>query len=67
MSHSPVDEIVEGDNARQIFEAARHPLTRRPDAAYVADVLSAWASRYLPDRTRLIDTDLLTGAEPVVP
>ncbi|MDZ7733141.1 MAG: bifunctional alpha/beta hydrolase/OsmC family protein [Acidimicrobiia bacterium] len=60
--HSPVDETVEVDNARQIFEAARHPrsfvsldgadhlLTRRPDAAYVADVLSAWASRYLPDR-----------------
>jgi putative redox protein len=60
--HSPVDEIVDVDNARQIFEAARHPrsfvsldgvdhlLTRRTDAAYVADVLSSWASRYLPDR-----------------
>jgi putative redox protein len=58
--HSPVDEIVDVDNARRIFEAARHPrsfvsldgadhlLTRRTDAAYVADVLSAWASRYLP-------------------
>ncbi len=60
--HSPVDEIVDVDNARRIFEAARHPrsfvsldgadhlLTRRPDAAYVADVLSSWASRYLPER-----------------
>lgn len=60
--HSPIDEIVDVDNARRIFEAARHPrsfvsldgadhlLTRRPDAAYVADVLSSWASRYLPDR-----------------
>jgi alpha-beta hydrolase superfamily lysophospholipase len=61
--HSPTDEIVDVDNARQIFQAARHPrsfvsldgadhlLTRRTDAAYVADVLSAWASRYLPDRS----------------
>jgi putative redox protein len=60
--HSPVDEIVDVDNARRIFEAARHPrsfvsldgadhlLTRRSDAAYVADILSSWAGRYLPDR-----------------
>lgn len=60
--HSPIDEIVDVDNARRIFEAARHPrsfvsldgadhlLTRRADAAYVADVLSSWAGRYLPDR-----------------
>lgn len=60
--HSPTDEIVGVDNARQIFEAARHPrsfvsldgadhlLSRRTDAAYVADVLSSWAGRYLPDR-----------------
>lgn len=62
VSHSPIDEIVDVDNARQIFQAARHPrsfvsldgadhlLTRRQDAVYVADVLSAWASRYLPPR-----------------
>ena len=60
--HSPIDKVVDVDNARRIFEAARHPrsfvsldgadhlLTRRSDAAYVADVLSAWASRYLPQR-----------------
>ena len=60
--HSPIDEIVDVDNARQIFEAARHPrsfisldgadhlLTRRTDADYVADILNAWAGRYLPDR-----------------
>lgn len=60
--HSPIDQVVDVDNARQIFEAARHPrsfvsldgadhlLTRRADAVYVAAVLSAWASRYLPDR-----------------
>ncbi|WP_348728961.1 alpha/beta fold hydrolase [uncultured Mycolicibacterium sp.] len=58
--HSPTDELVEVDNARQIFEAARHPksfvaidgadhlLTRKVDADYVANVIAAWASRYLP-------------------
>lgn len=57
--HSPIDAIVDVDNARRIFEAARHPksfvslddadhlLGRRADSTYVAGVLSAWASRYL--------------------
>lgn len=57
--HAPGDEVVGVDNARQIFEAARHPksfvsldgadhlLRRREDAEYVAEVLSTWASRYL--------------------
>jgi len=57
--HSPRDTTVSIDNAAQIFMAAKHPksfvslddadhlLTRREDAAYVAAVLSAWASRYL--------------------
>ncbi len=56
--HSPQDEIVAVGDAAVIFEAARHPksfvsldgadhlLTARPDAAYVADVVAAWASRY---------------------
>ncbi len=58
--HSPVDEIVAIEHARHIYEAARHPksfvsldqadhlLSRREDSAYVAGVLAAWASRYLP-------------------
>ncbi len=58
--HSPLDATVSIDNASAIFLAAKHPksfvsldradhlLTRREDAAYVADVLSAWAGRYLP-------------------
>ena len=58
--HAPRDEIVGIENAGHIFTAARHPksfvslddadhlLTRRADAVYVADVLAAWASRYLP-------------------
>ena len=60
--HSPVDEIVGIDHARRIYEAARgyksfvtladadHLLSDRRDAEYVADVLAAWAGRYLrPD------------------
>ncbi|MEM9194714.1 MAG: bifunctional alpha/beta hydrolase/OsmC family protein, partial [Myxococcota bacterium] len=63
--HSPQDEIVGVDNAREIFVAARHPksfisldgadhlLGRRADSEYVALVLSAWANRYLaaPEET----------------
>jgi putative redox protein len=63
--HSPVDQIVDVANASQIFLAARHPksfvsldhadhlLTRAADADYAADVIAAWASRYIG------------GAEPV--
>ena len=57
--HSPLDATVGVENAKSIFDAARHPksfisldtadhlLTRHADAVYVADVLSAWASRYI--------------------
>jgi uncharacterized OsmC-like protein/fermentation-respiration switch protein FrsA (DUF1100 family) len=57
--HSPTDEIVGIDNASRIFAAARHPksfvslagadhlLSRRSDAAYAANVIAAWAERYL--------------------
>jgi uncharacterized OsmC-like protein/pimeloyl-ACP methyl ester carboxylesterase len=57
--HAPTDDTVGIDNATRIFVAARHPksfvsldgadhlLSERRDAAYVADVIAAWASRYL--------------------
>jgi len=57
--HSPRDTIVGIDNAAKIFMAAKHPksfvslddadhlLTRAADAAYAAEVLAAWSSRYL--------------------
>ena len=57
--HSPRDTIVGIDNAAQIFMAAKHPksfvslddadhlLSRQEHAAYAAQVLAAWASRYL--------------------
>ncbi len=59
--HSPVDDVVGIENASRIFGWARHPrsflslddadhlLRRRRDADYVAEVLAAWASRYVDD------------------
>ncbi|MFD9903635.1 alpha/beta hydrolase family protein [Streptomyces sp. NPDC059063] len=56
--HSPADRTVDVDNARQIFETARHPksyvtlpgadhlLNDRQDSEYAAAVLAAWAGRY---------------------
>lgn len=57
--HSPTDDTVGIDNATRIFVAAKHPksfislsgadhlLNRKSDADYVADVIAAWAQRYL--------------------
>ncbi len=57
--HSPTDAMVGIDNARQIFEAARHPksfialpnadhlLGNKADAEYAAGILAAWSSRYV--------------------
>ncbi len=57
--HSPQDKVVEIENAKLIFTAARHPknfislygadhlLTRVQDADYVADIISSWVNRYL--------------------
>ncbi len=70
--HSPTDETVGVDNARKIFDAARHPksfvsldgadhlLTRATDARFAASMLAAWASRYL-------DEDVPTTSETVAP
>lgn len=69
--HSPVDDTVGVENARVIFDAARHPksfvaidganhlLTDRRDAAYVASIIAAWASRYAldPDPHQIGDPD----------
>jgi putative redox protein len=57
--HSPIDDTVGIDNATRIFVAARHPksfvsldhadhlLTKPADAVYAADMITAWASRYI--------------------
>ena len=58
--HSPQDQIVGVDNARAIFDAARHPksfvaldgadhlLTQPADAEFVASLIATWVRRYLP-------------------
>ncbi len=63
--HAPLDNTVGIDNASRIFQAARHPksflsldganhlLTRREDASYVATVIAAWATRFLPSQPTL--------------
>ena len=57
--HSPTDDTVGIDNATHIFVAAKHPksfvslagadhlLSQRRDSVYVADVIAAWAERYI--------------------
>ena len=64
--HSPVDDTVGVDNARQIYEAARHPksfvaldgadhlLTRGADATFAASIIAAWASRYALDAPEVV-------------
>lgn len=58
--HSPQDSTVGIEHAREIYQAAMHPksfisldgadhlLTNKRDADYVASVISAWVSRYIP-------------------
>ncbi|MCH9705560.1 MAG: bifunctional alpha/beta hydrolase/OsmC family protein [Proteobacteria bacterium] len=58
--HSVADTTVGIENARKIYEAAKHPksfisldradhlLSDKRDGVYVSDVLAAWAQRYLP-------------------
>ncbi|MBF2735948.1 MAG: alpha/beta fold hydrolase [Betaproteobacteria bacterium AqS2] len=57
--HAPEDATVELDNARRLYEAARHPksflcldgadhlLTRKKDAEYAGAVIAAWAGPHL--------------------
>ena len=70
--HAPTDDTVGIDNAGAIFGAAKHPksfvsldsadhlLTRKADAIYAADVLAAWATRYVPG----LKTEEPAGAGP---
>lgn len=58
--HSPLDNTVGVDNARRLFEAARHPksfvslhnadheLSRPEDAQFAGELVGAWAAAYLP-------------------
>jgi uncharacterized OsmC-like protein/pimeloyl-ACP methyl ester carboxylesterase len=58
--HAPTDPTVGIENARLIYEAARHPksfvsldgadhlVTRPQDAVFLAGMLATWAERYVP-------------------
>jgi len=75
--HAPTDQIVGIENATRIFVTAKHPksfvsladadhlLSRRSDAVYVANVLAAWAERYLdmPAADQAGETQGVTVAE----
>jgi len=57
--HSPIDSTVNISEAEKIYQAALHPksfvslddadhlLTNKRDAEYAADVIAAWAGRYI--------------------
>lgn len=59
--HGPLDNTVGIRNAGELFAAAKHPksfvsldnadhlLSNDADARYAAEVIAAWAARYLPD------------------
>ena len=71
--HSPRDQTVGIEHATAIFTAAKHPksfvsldsadhlLSDARDAAYAAEVLAAWASRYVPQQEENTDEDRHDG------
>lgn len=60
--HSPTDDIVGIEHAGNLFGAAKHPksfvslagadhlLLKEADAQFAAQLISAWAGRYLPEK-----------------
>lgn len=66
--HSPIDNIVSINEASRIYSAARHPksfvsldkadhlLSRTEDSEYVAAVISAWASKFVPEQEPASET-----------
>lgn len=63
--HSPLDSVVSIDHAQRIFAGAMHPksfvsldgadhlLTNPVDARWAANMIAAWAGRYIDGSTRL--------------
>jgi len=76
--HSPIDQVVSVDNARVIFDTARHPksfitldgadhlLSDRADADYAASVLAAWSSKYVANPMTTADPNTDDPAEGAV-
>jgi uncharacterized OsmC-like protein/fermentation-respiration switch protein FrsA (DUF1100 family) len=71
--HSPTDDIVGIENASRIFTTAKHPksfvslsgadhlLSKKDDAVYVANVIAAWAERYLEQSADRSDEQIEVG------
>ncbi|MFZ0068111.1 MAG: bifunctional alpha/beta hydrolase/OsmC family protein [Pseudolabrys sp.] len=71
--HSPTDDIVGIENASRIFTTAKHPksfvslagadhlLSKKADAVYVANVIVAWAERYLEQPAERSDEQTEVG------
>ena len=71
--HSPTDDLVGIYNASHIFGAAKHPksfvslagadhlLSSKSDAVYVANVIAAWADRYLDRPEVMTESQVLEG------
>ena len=71
--HSPTDDLVGIDNASRIFTAAKHPksfvslagadhlLSKKSDAVYVANVIAAWAERYLDQPAGMTEEEVELG------
>ena len=72
--HSPLDDLIGIDHARELYEAAFHPksfisldradhfLTDRKDALYAGQSIASWASRYLEvDSIRGLQTEFETA------
>ena len=61
--HSPLDDTVDIANAMHIFTRAKHPksfvsldgvdhlVSRKEDAAWIANLIAAWSQRYLVEAT----------------
>ena len=71
--HSPTDDIVGIENASHIFTAAKRPksfvslagadhlLSQKSDAVYVANVIAAWAARYLNQAEGMTEAEAEVG------
>src|SRR5271169_5202853 len=71
--HSPTDDTVGIENASHIFGAAKHPksfvslagadhlLSKKDDAVYVANVIAAWAERYLDQPEIMTEAEVEAG------
>jgi len=71
--HAPTDELVGIDNATRIFTTAKHPksfvslagadhlVSKKSDAVYVANVIAAWAERYLEEPHGMTEAEVEVG------